>query len=354
MENKFQHLEFLREPEPFGPMTNFENNRLWENENIFTYYEQGRKFTRPLNKQIVQETLSKYITTQDGSIIEVGAGTGEMSILFPEELKNRVIQLEKSRLFTEINRVHNPDAPLVNSDIYNLPFHDKSADVVTGFSMFDTLHEAEKAAAEIKRVLKKGGEFIHFLDLEHNDDTLFNDFAKEGKIIFSGLFNNTAVVNPDQDPGEYSYCYASRSEIENVIEKVKDTESRTAMERYLQNPFQEYMKMRDISGFDKINKAILDLNRLGVVFPAFNPTEYFQTKMQKVFSASGFNILQNGTQSKHEFINRDDDRIKDISEKSNYIRNKVGRLIISSRGKNIPADMVKLESVLHVFVAQKE
>lgn len=353
MIDKIDGLEEIIQP-PFNDNSEITRGGLWKNEDIFVYYEQGRKIFRPLNRQIAQDTFRQYVTEKDTIIVEIGAGIGEMSKLLPHELKSKLVHTEKTEEFARISQKNNPDSQIVNADAYILPFADESVDIVTGFSMYDTLHEAEKATEEIKRVLKKGGKFIHFLDLEHNDDALFNDFKKEGKVVFPSPMRDMPVVNPDQDMGEDSFCSAPRKEIEDALDKVNDKELKALIERYLKNPWEEYVKMRDITGFEKLNKVIFALNKLKVLFPAINPTGHFQQKMQRVFSEAGFDILQNNTPSKQEFVSREDERVNDMPQEYNYVRNKIGRILKSPQRKFVPEGMVKIESIMHVIVAQKQ
>jgi hypothetical protein len=76
--------------------------------------------------------------------------------------------------------------------------------------------------------------------------------------------------------------------------------------------------------------------------------------VQRIFSEAGFNILQNGTSSKQEYVSREDERVDDVPQGYNYTRNKVGRILKSAREKFVPEGMVKVESILHVIVAQKQ
>ena len=73
---------------------------------------------------------------------------------------DRITGIDLSDALLKIARERNPSATLLNQDMENLPFRDKSFDLVTGFNSFQYAEDFMKVLKEIRRVLKDDGKLV--------------------------------------------------------------------------------------------------------------------------------------------------------------------------------------------------
>ncbi|TCK04617.1 ubiquinone/menaquinone biosynthesis methyltransferase [Phorcysia thermohydrogeniphila] len=91
-----------------------------------------------------------------GVTLDLACGTGEIAALVKEKAKT-VIGLDYSLSMLKVARRKLPELPFVRGDALNLPFKDSSFDTVLVSLSLRHFGNTEKALAEIRRVLKRGG-----------------------------------------------------------------------------------------------------------------------------------------------------------------------------------------------------
>jgi ubiquinone/menaquinone biosynthesis C-methylase UbiE len=97
-----------------------------------------------------------------GDVLEVGCGTGQMLPLYPEA--TGVVAFDPNRASLDRARRRCPDAGLLVADAQRMPFADGSFDTVVSGLVFCSVPDAARGLAEIKRVLRPGGQLLM---LEH-------------------------------------------------------------------------------------------------------------------------------------------------------------------------------------------
>jgi len=96
------------------------------------------------------------------SMLEIGYGAGAVLLT----LGNSVNQLHGIDLDADPAQVHpvlaarGLSADLRKASVYELPFEDGSFDLAVSFSVFEHLHEYERALLEVNRVLRPKGLFL--------------------------------------------------------------------------------------------------------------------------------------------------------------------------------------------------
>ena len=154
----------------------------WTNIKTFELYENLRQYFRPANARIVRAVLTGYAGSKH-SLLEIGSGIGELVQLVPE-YKNQVQQTEISIEFAKAHKAKNPDSNIIVASAYQLPFAQHSIDAVVGYSVFDVFHNLIEAVKETSRVLRDKGYFIHFLDMQANNQTIIAKYQKNGPVPF--------------------------------------------------------------------------------------------------------------------------------------------------------------------------
>ena len=121
------------------------------------YDEWYRTKTGSYVDRIEKWLVFSMLRSKSGKALDLGCGTGNYTL----ELKKRgfdVVGLDASEGMLEVAR--KKGLKCIKGDAYSLPFPEGSFDLVLSVTMFEFLHEPEKAVAEINRVLKPGGEVL--------------------------------------------------------------------------------------------------------------------------------------------------------------------------------------------------
>lgn len=108
-----------------------------------------------------------------GTVLEVGFGSGPNIGLYPEEVE-RVLAVEPSMRAQEMARTRMAKAPhppieFVGLDGASLSVETESVDTVLSTFTLCTIPDIDAAMAEIKRVLRPGGE-MHFVEHGRSED----------------------------------------------------------------------------------------------------------------------------------------------------------------------------------------
>jgi ubiquinone/menaquinone biosynthesis C-methylase UbiE len=121
------------------------------------YDEWYRTKTGQYVDRVEKWLVFSMMRTRSGKALDLGCGTGNC----PLELLKRgfdVIGLDASEGMLEVARSKGLNC--VKGDAYELPFEDETFDLVLSVTMFEFIHEPERALREIHRVLKPGGEVV--------------------------------------------------------------------------------------------------------------------------------------------------------------------------------------------------
>ncbi len=109
----------------------------------------------PVYKKIINRT---GVAAND-SVLDLGCGSG-LFLKMVHAKSTAITGIDLSDELLSIARQRNPDAGLFNQDMNDLPFADKSFDLVTGFNSIQYAGDVHHVLAEIKRVLKDDGKLV--------------------------------------------------------------------------------------------------------------------------------------------------------------------------------------------------
>ena len=126
------------------------------------------RLTLPSEVACLQGWRSELLRGLQGTVLEVGAGTGLNVPHYPAGLSRLVLSEPDPHMRRQLERRTRDYAQspteLLTASLVALPLADESFDAVVGTLVLCSVPKVEVALAEILRVLKPGG---HFVFLEH-------------------------------------------------------------------------------------------------------------------------------------------------------------------------------------------
>jgi len=84
----------------------------------------------------------------------------------------------------------------VTADAAALPFDSNSVDAVLALCVFDSLARPYAVRDEIRRVLTRGGTFVHFLDAATNVETIVSQLVEAERLPLPNFFADTSLLQP--------------------------------------------------------------------------------------------------------------------------------------------------------------
>lgn len=127
-------------------------------------FEESRGLVLSATRQLLSDFYRQRFRG-DERVLEVGSGTGFLKRVWSEESSGEWIELDSQLAFLGEARKRKFEGRYVGGSVYQLPFPDKTFDVVCGLSSYDVFADLEGAVKESHRVLREDGLFFHLLDL---------------------------------------------------------------------------------------------------------------------------------------------------------------------------------------------
>lgn len=127
------------------------------------------RFMAPSEAACLSRWRGELLGGLSGAVLEVGAGTGHNLAHYPASLERLVLTEPDPSMRARLLASARGRATVVGCPVEALPFDDASFDVVVSTLVLCSVVEPQRALAEIRRVLKPGGEFV-FLEHVAADD----------------------------------------------------------------------------------------------------------------------------------------------------------------------------------------
>jgi ubiquinone/menaquinone biosynthesis C-methylase UbiE len=114
-------------------------------------------FMTPLGWLGLDRARHRLVQGLSGHVLEVGTGTGLLLPSYPPSVSSTVaIDIDPDMLARA--RLRRPGVSLLQADVRQLPFPDGSFDAVVSCLVFCSVEEPARGLAEIRRVLRPGGQ----------------------------------------------------------------------------------------------------------------------------------------------------------------------------------------------------
>ena len=152
-------------------------------------YAQQANWTRGLRNYIFEK-----IGLKDAQrILEVGCGTGAILSELPKQANTYGLDLNPAAL-TECH-IHAPSTSLVQGDALQLPYLNKSFDIVYSHFLLLWVHDPLRALLEMKRVARADGYIIAFAEPDY-----FKRVDEPEELIPLGKWQTEALIRQGANP----------------------------------------------------------------------------------------------------------------------------------------------------------
>ncbi len=318
----------------------------WANPKLFELFENNRGIVRDASRQVVQDVFREYIPNE-GKILELGSGVGELLGLIPTEYASRLISTEQSLESLKVLKSQHPESTVFSGDILSLPVASGSVDTIASFSVFDTILDLDTALKETSRVLNKDGEFIHFLDIQSHRDTLI-DRLPPGLVPFP---NVSEVIPGEKQSAIDGFQLVGVNDYKKLVDSL-DPRKRAAFDIYFKNPAKTfkalYYRRQDIleSIADDVKESGLAKGKVATFKDLFNQS------LNTALTQNNFKVIEQGDRTASLVLDKTDKaRAKGDY---NYFHNEVGALHKFRRNDlNLAFNQMQVKSTLSVTVARK-
>lgn len=170
------------------------NSDRWHNPALLDHLVRIRQPWDSLTRRIVRATLTRFLSNPVGTLVEIGAGGGQLREWLPPEIAAATTHTEPSEPFVQAFRQRYPDADVRTADAERLPFETQTVASVLALCVFDTLPDLASVRNELRRVLRPGGVAVHFLDLATSPDTLFPELIAGGEVPLTNFARDPALL----------------------------------------------------------------------------------------------------------------------------------------------------------------
>lgn len=132
-------------------------------------------FMKPIEKRFLYDIRRNIIPLAYGNVLEVGIGTGVNIPLYDFGAVKSLTGLDV-KLSKEIVQKADYRIALIESGAEQMPFTDNSFDTVVTTLVLCSVDNPSKSISEIKRVLKKDGQYLFIEHILPSDKKLANIF----------------------------------------------------------------------------------------------------------------------------------------------------------------------------------
>ena len=119
------------------------------------------KLSARFEERVGRELRPRLLAQARGRVLEIGAGTGANLAFYPPAVDEVVAtEYDEAMLARARGKTVPANVTLMQADAQQLPFEDASFDTVISTVTLCTIPDPDRALAEIRRVLKPGGQFL--------------------------------------------------------------------------------------------------------------------------------------------------------------------------------------------------
>lgn len=151
-----------------------------------------------LARRLIASTLADCLPAE-GAVVEIGMGDGQLRERLPELLLPRIIHTEPVAAASRAFRKAQPDVKVLQAGAEKLPFEAESVAAVLGSCVLDVVPDGAVVAQELRRVLRPGGRFVHFLDMSTVLAPVVAGLGESGLMFLPNVFADPAAGEWPED-----------------------------------------------------------------------------------------------------------------------------------------------------------
>lgn len=165
--------------------------------------EQGKRLTMEreniseANQKYFRGVLGRFLKKSEAPNLDAGCGWGDLFGQLPEALRPTVVNLDWNSGLLEALRKKYPQAQVKQGNVYKMPFPAENFGNVFSLTSFGSLWFLEQAIGEVARILKPGGRFFAFQDMNPNEIYQAEQLLRRGLICYGNtVFSFQRVCDP--------------------------------------------------------------------------------------------------------------------------------------------------------------
>jgi len=164
-------------------MSKKEFKEYYKKEDVTGSYDkqrEGTKYRKKKRKEELRLFLLLLDKTKKEKVLELGCSSG-----FLTKHLGKVTAIDTSKKMLKITKKKNPEAKVIEADMFNLPFKKQMFDKIVTMRVWNHLgrEDLELALNEASKVLKKRGQIIFDIEEKNSLRRLVNFFYKKLKGI---------------------------------------------------------------------------------------------------------------------------------------------------------------------------
>lgn len=203
----------------------------WDEEGLLKLddFENYRNLVSRSTRRLLDDFYHKNFSGNE-KVLEIGSGTGYLKRNWPGEFNGEWIQQDSQPTFLKESKKRNPKENYLCGNAYELPFADKTFDIVCGLGSYDVFMDLDTAIEEAYRVLKDGGLFFHILDLYPSSAPIMNDLNMK-KISYRAIMSEyysgdvqtlSISILSEANLEKFNHAIATQDKNNNLDEIIKD------------------------------------------------------------------------------------------------------------------------------------
>jgi len=145
-----------------------------------------------LSRRLIDDTLRRYLP-EEGVVVEIGMGDGQLRERLPEAVLPRVIHTEPDAAVSRAYRRQNRQTSVIQAAAESLPFETASVAAVLGLCVLDVVPDGAVVVQELARVLRPGGRVVHWLDMTTVLDAVIDSLWSIGLVPVPNCFTDPSA-----------------------------------------------------------------------------------------------------------------------------------------------------------------
>jgi SAM-dependent methyltransferase len=153
---------------------------------------------RELGRSLLERLFAEYFP-EEGRLVEIGAGEGHFRDRLPRPALRRLTHTEPLASAVARARVACPEGIFVVASAERLPFRDGEVAGAFGSCVMDVVEDGAEVVSELRRVLRPGGTFLHWLDLSTRLNDAFRLLIGAGLVPLPNVFGDPSANRWPED-----------------------------------------------------------------------------------------------------------------------------------------------------------